>query len=135
MEEGNLPAGNCIGTESILVVEDSDTVRDLTRQMLEYFGYVIYPATGWEEALNIIGDKEKIIDLVIMDVVMPGLNGFDLYGRISAIRPGIRVIFMSGYPENVVESNNVDKDNINFIRKPFSMRALAEMVRRVLDVK
>ena len=135
IEEGKLPAANYAGTESILVVEDSDTVRDLTRQILEYFGYSIYASTGWEETLNIIGDKEKIIDLVIMDVVMPGLNGFDLYKRISAVRPGIKVIFMSGYPENVVESNNVDRDNINFIRKPFSMRTLAEMVRRVLDVK
>ena len=120
------------GTESILIVEDSDSVRDLTKHMLEHFGYNVYHATGWEEALDVISREGKQIDLVIMDVVMPGLNGFDLYRKISVINPSIRVIFMSGYPENTVEYKGSEK-NINFIQKPFSMHTLGGIVRRVLD--
>lgn len=119
--------------ETILYADDDVDVLKVGRKMLESLGYRVLPASGGPEALSIAQTHDGPIDLLLTDVVMPGLDGFTLSLRVRAILPGIRCLFVSGYvPEALAQTCNFPQDGI-FLEKPFTFAKLAECVRAVLD--
>jgi len=120
------------GTETILLVEDEDMVRKLSRDVLETCGYHILEAANGAEAYDICQQTKESIDLLLTDVVMPGMSGRELADRLRPLHPEMRLLYMSGYTENAILSHGV-LEEINFIHKPFTPAALALKVRAVLD--
>jgi PAS domain S-box-containing protein len=118
------------GTETIMVVEDDESVRDLVRLMLESKGYNVLSAAGADEAERICTDA---VDLLLTDVVMPDVNGRVLAERLSATSPSMRILFMSGYSDEAVYRHGEISPDASFIEKPFTDRTLARKVREVLD--
>ena len=121
------------GGETILLVEDEINVRRLARQYLETQGYKILEAEDGAAALQIVDGYQNQIDLLLTDVIMPGLSGRELAGQIVKLRPGIRVLYMSGYAENAIGHDGMIHVGINLLQKPFSLPALKDRVREVLD--
>ncbi len=118
------------GTETIMVVEDDESVRDLVRIMLETKGYNVLAVAGAAEAERICTDE---VDLLLTDVVMPEVNGRALAERLSHASPAMRILFMSGYSDEAVYRHGEISPNAAFIEKPFTDRTLARKVREVLD--
>jgi two-component system cell cycle sensor histidine kinase/response regulator CckA len=121
------------GVGTILLVEDEDAVRDFAVRALSMRGYKVIDASGGEEALELIEEHAAEIDLVISDVVMPGMDGPALVKEIRKSNPAMRVIFMSGYAEGAFRNAGDKPEDCHFISKPFSLKALTEKVRDVLD--
>jgi PAS domain S-box-containing protein len=121
------------GQETILLVEDEANLRRLARQYLETQGYKILEAEDGAAALQIAAGHQGTIDLLLTDVVMPGMNGRELAVHITAEHPDIRVLYMSGYTENAIGHNGMLYAGINLLQKPFSLPALKDKVREVLD--
>jgi PAS domain S-box-containing protein len=123
------------GTETILLVEDEDAVRRLVRDVLEVGGYKVFEAPGGEQALEILEKQAKDvrIHLLLTDVVMGGMSGRELAERVKAVRPGTKVLFMSGYTEDAIIRHGVFTAQASFIGKPFTPAALSAKVREVLD--
>ncbi len=121
------------GTETVLVAEDDEMVRELVVQMLAHDGYRVISAKNGAEALREFEKLGESIDLVVTDVVMPVMSGTELVRRVEAIRPGIRVMFMSGYTGDAVLSHGVIEGGAAFLQKPFTRDALNRKVRAALD--
>jgi PAS domain S-box-containing protein len=123
-------AGPVGGSETILLVEDEASVRDLTRRMLEKSGYRVLSAANGIEALHLCTTHAEPIDLLVTDVVMPQMRGVEVARRASGIRPGLRVLFMSGYTDNSI---GVDiAESVSFLQKPFTLADLLEGARSAL---
>jgi hypothetical protein len=125
------PAGT---GECVLVVEDEETVRTLTCRILERGGYRVLRSASPAEALRMLETLEEPIDLLLTDVVLPGMNGRELARRVLAARPGIKVIYMSGYAHNALSDRGVRAGAI-LVNKPFTAEGLRRVVRGVLDGK
>jgi PAS domain S-box-containing protein len=121
------------GTETILLVEDEANLRYLARQYLEKQGYKVIEAADGAVAVQIAVAHEAVIHLLLTDVIMPGMNGRELAQRISEIRPNVKVLYMSGYTENVIGHNGTLDAGIRLLQKPFNLRDLKNKVREVLD--
>jgi PAS domain S-box-containing protein len=121
------------GTETVLVVEDEDGVRNLAGRILRSQGYTVLEARNGSEALLTFQDHQQEIELVLTDVVMPEMGGRHLHERLLTTRPDLAVLFMSGYTDDAVVRHGVLESEKNFIQKPFTCAALASAVRRVLD--
>jgi PAS domain S-box-containing protein len=121
------------GTETILLVEDETNLRYLARQFLEKQGYRVVEAADGPIAIQIAVAHEGIIHLLLTDVIMPGMNGRELAQRISEIRPNVKVLYMSGYTENVIGRNGTLDAGVRLLQKPFTLRDLKSKVREVLD--
>jgi CheY-like chemotaxis protein len=121
------------GSETILVVEDDKAVRAMTTRILRTCGYSILDAGGGKLAINVAQQYEGQIDLLLTDVVMPQIGGKRLADRLSVLRPGIRILYISGYTDETVARHGVLRAETAFLQKPFAPRALAEKVRDVLD--
>jgi len=121
------------GQETILLVEDETNLRRLAHQYLEKQGYLILEAEDGAAALQIAAGHKGKIDLLLTDVVMPGMNGRELATHITAQRPEIRVLFMSGYTENAIGHDGLLDVGINLLQKPFSLPTLKERVRELMD--
>ena len=121
------------GSETILLAEDDQQVRDLAAIALERFGYNVLAAANGREALAILESLEGPLHLLFTDVIMPDMNGKELFEQISRLRPEARVLFMSGYTDDVIAHHGVIDAGIPFIGKPFNLKALAEKIREVLD--
>ncbi len=121
------------GTETILLVEDEPSILRMTRMMLERKGYTVLSAAAPAEAVEKAENHVGPIDLLMTDVVMPEMNGRDLAEQITAIYPGIRLLFMSGYTANVIAHQGVLDDGVAFIQKPFSMADMTAKIRELLD--
>ena len=117
----------------ILIVEDEDLVRAMTRQILEECGYRVIEASGGSEALTMCLQSDCAIDLVITDVVMPQMSGRELAEKLAEDCPRMRVLFTSGYTDDEIIRHDVIKENTNFIQKPFTLDALARKVRESLS--
>jgi len=118
--------------ETILLVEDETVVLNLGKRMLESLGYHVLTASTPDEALQLAGEQEKGIDLLITDVVMPEVNGRELAKQVSTRCPGVKTLFMSGYTADVIAHRGVLDEGVNFIQKPFSIEDLASKVRTLL---
>ncbi len=121
------------GSETILLVEDDASVREMISDTLRGAGYTVLEAAGAAEALAAIERRPGPVDLVLTDVVMPGLNGRDLARRLVSARPGMKVLFMSGYTDDAIVRHGVLEPGIAFLAKPFTSGALARKVREVLE--
>jgi CheY-like chemotaxis protein len=127
------PPTSVKGTETILVVEDEIVVRELAVQILKSQGYQVLEAGHGLEALQVVQELDGPLHLLLTDVVMPEMNGKDLAERLQAQRPDVRVIFMSGYSENVIAEHGILDEGIAFLPKPFSLEVLTQKIRAVLD--
>jgi two-component system, cell cycle sensor histidine kinase and response regulator CckA len=120
------------GSETILVAEDADLVRELTKEMLEVRGYHVIEAANGEEAVQICKSYSARIHLALSDVVMPRMTGPEFAEQVARLRPDIKVLLMSGYTDNVSKAGFL-YPGLHFIEKPFTSNALANKIREVLD--
>ncbi|HWZ28851.1 MAG TPA: response regulator [Gemmatimonadales bacterium] len=123
------------GTETVLVVEDDSTVRSLTQRVLAGQGYTVLVADSGAAALALVLGHAGAIDLLITDVVMPGMSGRDLGNRFIEARPTARVLFLSGYPGEAIARRGILEAGVNFLQKPFTVEALGRKVREVLEAE
>jgi len=121
------------GSETVLVVEDEEKVRKLTAEILGRQGYRVLEASHGDEALLIHERYDGPIHLVLVDVVMPGMNGSELAKRLAFLRPETKILYMSGYTDNAIVHHGVLEKGVNYVQKPFTMDALARKVREVLN--
>jgi CheY-like chemotaxis protein len=127
------PAKPPRGSETVLLVEDEESVRIITHRFLTGLGYAVRVAENPAEALRLVAGHPGEIHLLITDVVMPGMNGHDLANRLREIRPAIKSLFISAFTADVIAQRGVLDDGVNFLSKPFGRDELARMVRDVLD--
>jgi CheY-like chemotaxis protein len=134
-ERATPPNGNhrVGGGESVLLVEDDDAVRRVTSRMLQGLGFRVMAAAGPRQALDLARDHIGTIDLLLSDVVMPGLNGRELAEAMRKLRPGMKVVFVSGYTDDVALLHQLREQTLFFLQKPFTSGALAEMIRSAID--
>ena len=123
------------GSEVILFVEDEKNILEIGKSVLEQLDYVVIPASTPEQAIDLATAREKDIDLLITDVIMPQMNGRELAKRIVEIKPHIRCLYISGYTANAISKDGLLDKGIMFLAKPFSVRDLAVKVREALAVK
>ncbi len=121
------------GTGTVLVVEDDPSVREMACQVLERQGYRVLAAESSSQALQLMTEPgQGAMDLLLTDVVLPGMNGRALYDRLTFTWPHLRVVYMSGYPENVIAHHGVFEKGAHYLQKPFAVKALLQKVRDVL---
>lgn len=123
------------GAETILFVEDEETVRNLGRRILESCGYKVFEATGGSQALEICEKNDLKVDLLLTDVVMPQMSGRELWEIFVKKSPETKVLFISGYTDDTIVRNGIKNDETNFIQKPFTIDALTRKVREILDTE
>ncbi len=121
------------GTETILVVEDEPSLLELVTRQIESLGYAVLPASGPDEATRIAAGHEGPIHLLLTDVVMPNMNGRDLYERLLASRPEMECLFMSGYTAEAIAHRGFLDEGLHFLQKPFTAPGLAAALSDVLD--
>jgi two-component system cell cycle sensor histidine kinase/response regulator CckA len=121
------------GTETVLVVEDEEAVRLLTRRILERAGYRVFDASNAGEAEALFERHGTLIDLLVTDVIMPGASGPRLFERLARLRPDLKVLYVSGYTGDTIEHQGELAHGVEFLRKPFTADALNRRVRAVLD--
>ncbi len=133
-EEGQtIPRKPATGNETVLLVDDEEGVRDLVKRILRRRGYSVLEARHEEEALCLCRQHPNTIDLLLTDVVLPGLSGHELAQRLTALRPGMKVLYMSGYHDDAGAGSEASATPSAFLQKPFSGEGLAGKVREVLD--
>ena len=121
------------GRETVLLAEDDPSVRAVVSEVLSQKGYRVLRAPDGQAALEMARGQPGEIDLLVTDIVMPGMTGRELAEALTAERPGIRVLYMSGYTDDAVVRHGVLAEGMPYLQKPFSPRALASKVREVLD--
>ncbi len=117
---------------SVLLVEDNEMVRDLVQEMLSEFGYTVMAAADPHQAIELLSSSDAQIDLLVSDVVMPGMNGPELYEQLLVQMPSLKVVFISGYPINPSLRGGILEEEINYLQKPFTAEALLERIQMVM---
>jgi CheY-like chemotaxis protein len=120
------------GSESVLLVEDDEAVRALACTVLSRHGYQVVEASDGQEALDLVQGRIEPVNLLITDVIMPHLNGLDLYRQLRQQWPDLRVLFMSGYTEGEIDAD-VIAGGAGFLQKPFTPEIFSQKVRELLD--
>ena len=126
------PSFGAIGEETVLVVEDQDQVRKLVCQHLRNLGYTVLEAKDGVSALRLASSYAGVVHLLVSDVVLEGMNGCELYDRLAGERPGIKVLFMSGYAKDILSRHGVSDEGVALIQKPFTHQVFASRVHDVL---
>ncbi len=121
------------GSGTILVVEDENAVRELSALILRDCGYTVLEARDGEEALELAAGHQDAIDLLVTDVVMPGMGGRQLVERLRESRPDLQVLFVSGYTDDEVIRHGVSRAEMEFLQKPYTPHALARKVQRMVS--
>ena len=123
-----------MGLETILLVEDEEALLEMTARMLVRYGYSVVKTRGPAEALERLRTAEAPrVDLLLTDVIMPGMSGRELADQAERLRPGLRVLFISGYTDDTILHHGVLDEGVAFLQKPFAPASLARKVREVLD--
>ena len=133
VKERQTPLTITRGTETILLVEDEKTVLDLNRELLEALGYTVHATGSGSEAVTIYLEKRNMIDLVILDMVMPGISGSRTFDLLREINPEVKVLLSSGYSLNGEAQHIMDRGCNGFLQKPFQIEKLSQRVREILD--
>ena len=120
------------GSETVLVVEDNELVRNLACDLLHALGYTVRSADGPAACFALVEKLDTTIDLLLTDVIMPEMNGVELYQRLQARLPHLKVVYMSGYPKSIIDAHGVIQEGLNLIQKPLTVGALSERIRTVL---
>lgn len=120
------------GTETILLAEDDIDVRELTRAVLEEFGYTVIAAVNGEDAINKFMENKDEIHILLLDMVMPKKGGKEVYEEIKKIRPDIQVLFASGYPSDIMHKKDICEQGLDFILKPVPPQELLRKLREIL---
>jgi CheY-like chemotaxis protein len=121
------------GHETVLLVEDESSVRRLVRIILDTLGYRVIEASSGAQALQVAATEPEVIDILVTDVVMPGMGGRELAVQLTRVRPNLRVLYMSGYTDDTVQRNGVLEAEVAFVAKPFNAESLALTLRETLD--
>jgi PAS domain S-box-containing protein len=121
------------GTETILLAEDDDVVREMNRAILEEAGYTVIETADGQEALDRFKERPSRVDILVTDVIMPNMDGKRLCEEILGIRPDMKVLFMSGYSTDILDGRGVSDDGINFMPKPVLPSELLKRLREILD--
>jgi PAS domain S-box-containing protein len=121
------------GTETILLAEDDDVVRELNRAILEDAGYTVIETSDGREALEMFKERGACVDILVTDLIMPTMDGKRLYEEIAGIRPDMKVLFMSGYSTEILDGRGFSDDGINFMPKPVLPSELLKRLREILD--
>ncbi|MBU0485317.1 MAG: PAS domain S-box protein [Proteobacteria bacterium] len=121
------------GQETILVAEDDTAVRELSRRILEAFGYTVITAKNGEEAITIFMENKERINLVLLDMIMPKKNGKEVSEAINKVCPKMKILFTSGYTMEIITNKELQEDDFAFIQKPYQSKSLLSKVREVLD--
>jgi len=135
VEKEQLPIEAFDGSETVLLVEDDDRLRNLAHKILRQCGYRVLVAENGEDALKVRASHEGAIDLLLTDVVMPKMSGKKTAERLQPLYPHMKVIYMSGYTNNAIVHHGVLAPELNFLEKPFTPKGLVRRVREVLDKK
>jgi two-component system cell cycle sensor histidine kinase/response regulator CckA len=133
MREGQTDESPRRGTETILLAEDHEGLRQSAKEMLEALGYRVILASDGLEAVRLFKVNPDRIDLIVLDVVMPGLSGPDAYQQMSAIQPELKAIFTTGYTSEAASLASMLEKGASFLQKPYSQRSICQMIRGVLD--
>ncbi len=120
------------GSGTILLVEDEKAILEITQTILQKNGYRILATDNTDEAIRIARACDRKIDLLISDVVMPGMNGYDLAQLMNEIHPGLKTLFISGYTQDIIKPGVPEKGNINFLQKPFSIKQISAIVKQIM---
>ena len=121
------------GGETILVVDDEKMILDVTRELLKSLGYQVYIAQSGKEAIDVFTEKRDQINLVIMDMVLPGMSGKKIFDRLREINPDVRVLLASGYSINGEAEQILARGCKGFLPNPFRIAELAQKIREVLN--
>jgi two-component system, cell cycle sensor histidine kinase and response regulator CckA len=133
-QAANAGNGECEGPmrQTILLVEDEDMVRGLMCEVLEQEGYEVLACSTPAEAIEVSRRHDRPINLLLTDVVMPGMNGREMADRIHEILPHLQVVFMSGYTEHALTHDGQVDPKIEYLQKPFTLKALTQKLAKVL---
>ncbi len=120
------------GNATVLLVEDEPAILSMARMMLENLGYHVLTATTPAQAINLVSEYGGTINLLVTDVIMPEMNGWELSKKLQAIQPDLKRLFTSGYTADVIAHHNVLEETVHFVQKPFTIEALSDKVREAL---
>jgi PAS domain S-box-containing protein len=123
------------GSETILLVEDEESLRTLTVRMLDQLGYTVLPAADGKHGIEIAKSRSERIDLLLTDIVMPNMSGTQLAAAITAVHPEIAVVFISGYADDTLPQQNFFDPDLEFLSKPFTLESLARTLREALSAR
>jgi CheY-like chemotaxis protein len=129
------PAGAVGGNETVLVVEDNDTILTLITNALKRLGYNVLSASDGPTALERYGVSPDAIEILVTDVMMPRMSGRELATRLTALRPSMKVLYASGYTQDITSRHGVFEPDVNFIQKPYTPHGLAARIRQLLDTR
>ena len=121
------------GTETILLVDDEKIILEVSKELLGSIGYRVYAAGSGQEAIAVYMEKRNGIDLVILDMIMPGISGGETFDRLREINPDAKVLLSSGYSINGQAQQILDRGCNGFLQKPFQLENLSRKVREMLD--
>jgi CheY-like chemotaxis protein len=122
-----------LGTETIMLVEDEAVVRRLVAEILETSGYTVLQAGDGPSALELLRRNNRTVDLLLTDVVMPGMSGREVAQAVTSMRPGTHVLYMSGYTGSVIDHHGILEQGVAFLQKPFTAEDLTRSIRTLLD--
>jgi len=120
------------GTDTVLIVDDEEIVVGVGKQMLEKLGYSVLVARSGQEAVDVYKNRPDDVDLVLMDMVMPGMEAGDTYDKLKSINPAIKVLLSSGYSLDQKAGAIIDRGCNGFIQKPFNMKILEDKIGEIL---
>jgi CheY-like chemotaxis protein len=132
-EAAPTPVARAVGNETLLVVEDNETILTLVTTALRRFGYTVLSAGDGPTALERYGRSADDIKLLVTDLMMPRMSGRELAIQLTALRPTLKVLYASGYTQDVTSRHGVFEPDVNFIQKPYTPQRLAARIRLLLD--
>ncbi|MFP4193257.1 MAG: PAS domain S-box protein, partial [Candidatus Hydrogenedentota bacterium] len=131
--ESETPSQAAGGSETVLLVEDEDAVREIMERTLTRHGYTVLTASSGPQALELAAHHEGPIHLLVTDIIMPGMSGYEVAKTLAERRPGLNILCVSGYPKNIIAEDGMLVSGAEYLEKPFTPAVLAERVRHILD--